>query len=132
MSKSSGNTVLLSDSPDEIRKKVRTAVTDPLKVRRNDPGRPEICLVFTYHKKFNAGEAPEIERDCRSGALGCVDCKMRIATQIASVLEPFREQRAHFESHIDEVKDILADGETRARARAQQTMNEVHSAMAIG
>lgn len=132
MSKSSGNTVLLSDSPDEIRKKVRTAVTDPLKVRRNDPGRPEICLVYTYHKKFNASEAPEIERDCRSGALGCVDCKMRIATHIASVLEPFREQRAHFESHIDEVKDILADGETRARARAQQTMNEVHSTMALG
>ena len=132
MSKSSGNTILLADSPDEIKKKMRTAVTDPLKVRRNDPGRPEICLVFTYHKKFNAVESPEIDRDCRSGALGCVDCKMRIAGNIADVLAPFREKRAHLEANINEVTDVLADGETKARARARATMNDVHNAMGIG
>ena len=132
MSKSSGNTILLADSPDEIKKKMRTAVTDPLKVRRNDPGRPEICLVFTYHKKFNAVESPEIDRDCRSGALGCVDCKMRIAGKIADVLAPFREKRAHLEANINEVTDVLADGETKARARARATMNDVHNAMGIG
>ena len=132
MSKSSGNTILLADSPDEIKKKMRTAVTDPLKVRRNDPGRPEICLVFTYHKKFNAVESPEIDRDCRSGALGCVDCKMRIAGNIADVLAPFREKRAHLEANINEVTDVLVDGETKARASARATMNDVHNAMGIG
>ncbi len=132
MSKSSGNTILLSDSPDEIKKKMRTAVTDPLKVRKNDPGRPEVCLVFTYHQKFNPAESPEIERDCRSGALGCVDCKTRIAATVADVLAPFREKRTHYESHLNEVKDVLVDGETKARIRAQATMTEVRSAMALG
>jgi tryptophanyl-tRNA synthetase len=132
MSKSAGNTVLLSDSPDDIRKKVRTAVTDPLKARKNDPGRPEICLVYTYHQKFNPAGAPDVERDCRSGALGCVDCKMRIAGSIAQTLAPFRERRAHFETHMHEVHDILADGEGRARIRAQETMREVHNSMGLG
>ena len=82
MSKSAGNTILLSDSPEEIKKKVRTAVTDPQKLRKGDPGRPEVCLIFTYHTKFNVPEVPVIDRDCRSGALGCVDCKMNAANHI--------------------------------------------------
>jgi tryptophanyl-tRNA synthetase len=132
MSKSSGNTILLSDSPDEIKKKMRSAVTDPQKMRKNDPGRPQVCLVFTYHKKFNSDDTPEIDRDCRSGALGCVDCKMRIANRVADVLGPFREKRAYYESHLDEVRDVLIDGETKARTRAQATMKEVRNAMALG
>ena len=132
MSKSAGNTVLLSDSPEEIRRKVRTAVTDPQKVRRNDPGRPEVCLVFTYHQKFNPSAVPEIERDCRSGALGCVDCKLRVADRIAGALAPIRERRAHYESHMNEVQEILADGEHRARDRARETMTEVHAVMGLG
>jgi tryptophanyl-tRNA synthetase len=132
MSKSSGNTILLSDSPDEIGKKMRTAVTDILKVRKNDPGRPEVCLVYTYHQKFNPAEAPQIGTDCRSGVLGCVDCKKRISAKVAEELAPIREKRAHYESHLDEVKNILADGETKARARAQGTMGEVRSAMKLG
>ncbi|MER3523774.1 MAG: tryptophan--tRNA ligase [Ignavibacteria bacterium] len=132
MSKSAGNTILLSDPPEEIQRKMRTAVTDPLKVRKNDPGRPEICLVFTYHKKFNGAEVPQIEADCRSGALGCVECKARIAARIAEALEPLRERRAYYETHPDEVKDILADGEQRARAKAQATMIEVREAMKLG
>ena len=75
MSKSLGNTILLSDAPDEIQKKMRTAVTDTLKVRKNDPGRPDVCVVFSYHQKFNPAEIPEIRQGCESGALGCVDCK---------------------------------------------------------
>jgi tryptophanyl-tRNA synthetase len=132
MSKSAGNTILLSDPPDEIKKRMRTAVTDPLKVRKNDPGRPEVCLVFTYHQKFNPKEVPEIDRDCRSGALGCVDCKLRIASRIADALAPFREKRAHYESHMNEVLDTIAEGERRARVRAQATMAEVHTAMNLG
>ncbi|MFN0157863.1 MAG: tryptophan--tRNA ligase [Bacteroidota bacterium] len=132
MSKSAGNTVLLSDSPDEIKKKIRTAVTDPQKLRKNDPGRPEVCLIFTYHKKFNTAEQSQIETDCRSGALGCVDCKARVAQRVAETLAPIREKRVHYESHMDDVKAILADGEHRARTRAQSTMAEVRTAMNVG
>ena len=132
MSKSVGNTILLSDTPEAIQQKMRGAVTDPLKVRKNDPGRPEICLVFTYHQKFNAAEVPEIEAGCRSGALGCVECKRRASAKIAEALTPFREKRAYFESHPGEIETILADGETRARSRAQETMAEVHAVMKLG
>jgi tryptophanyl-tRNA synthetase len=132
MSKSSGNTILLSDSPEEIQKRMRTAVTDSQKIRRNDPGRPEICLVYTYHQKFNPTESPQIAADCKSGVLGCVECKARIASKVADALAPLREKRAHYESHGKEVKEILADGEKRARARAQATMAQVRSAMALG
>jgi tryptophanyl-tRNA synthetase len=132
MSKSAGNTILLSDSPEDIKKKVRTAVTDPQKVRKGDPGRPEVCLIFTYHNKFNPKEVPAIDRDCRSGALGCVDCKMNVANHIIETLTPFRERRAHYESHSQEVKDILHDGEMKAQVIAKQTMSEVHAAMKLG
>jgi tryptophanyl-tRNA synthetase len=132
MSKSAGNTVLLSDAPDEIRKKLRTAVTDPQKLRKNDPGRPEVCLVFTYHQKFSPEGTPEVDRGCRSGALGCVECKLRVADKIADALAPFRERRAHFEANMDDVRDILADGERRARSRAEETMSDVHQAMGLG
>ena len=132
MSKSAGNTILLSDPPEEIAKKMKTAVTDPLKVRRNDPGRPEVCLVFRYHQKFNSLRSAEIDAGCRSGALGCVECKSKIAGVIADHLGPFRERRARLESRPDEVRAILADGETRARARAARTMAEVRQAMDLG
>ena len=132
MSKSAGNTILLSDPPSEVERKMKSAVTDPKKIRRNDPGRPEICLVYTYHKKFNQAEADQIAVDCRSGTLGCVDCKKRIAARISETLAPFREKRAYYENHMDEVNNILADGEKRGRARAQATMAEVHDVMHLG
>ena len=132
MSKSLGNTIQLGDSPAEIQKKVRTAVTDPLKVRKNDPGRPEVCLVYTYHQKFNPPGTQQIETDCRSGALGCVECKNRISTIIADTLAPIREKRTYYVAHPDELTDILADGESRGRARAQGTMAEVRSVMHFG
>jgi len=132
MSKSAGNAIFLADAPDVIQKKLRTAVTDPLKIRKNDPGRPEICLVYTYHQKFNAGEADEIAVDCRSGSLGCVECKKRIADRLAATLTPFRETRAHYDAHPQEVMDVLSDGERRARVRAEETMAEVRSCMQMG
>jgi tryptophanyl-tRNA synthetase len=132
MSKSAGNTILLSDDPAEIQRKMRTAVTDPQKVRKNDPGRPEICLVYSYHRKFNAAAAPEIDAGCRSGALGCVDCKNRISGVIATGLASFREKRAHYESHPEEIRALLDDGEQRARARAEETMRDVRAAMKLG
>jgi tryptophanyl-tRNA synthetase len=132
MSKSLGNTIELSDSPEAIQTKMRTAVTDPAKVRRNDPGHPDVCVVFSYHQRFNQPEVAEIRAGCASGALGCVDCKKNCSAKVADVLLPIREKRARLESNLDEVKDILADGEKRARAVARVTMDEVHTAMKLG
>ena len=132
MSKSAGNTILLSDSPEEIAKRLKTAKTDPQKLRRGDPGHPEICLIFTYHQKFNASETPDIDANCRSGVLGCSDCKLNAAKHIAEHLAPIREKRAHFEAHPEEVKQILHAGEARAKLVAAATMGEVHEVMGLG
>jgi tryptophanyl-tRNA synthetase len=132
MSKSLGNTILLSDSPDEVKKKMKKAVTDPQKIRKGDPGRPDICLVFMYHQKFNPAEAQEIRRGCESGELGCVDCKMKAAEKVNEFLAPLRERRRHYEENQAEVRKILNHGEERARAAAQKTMAEVHQAMKMG
>jgi tryptophanyl-tRNA synthetase len=132
MSKSLGNTILLSDDPETIKAKMKKAVTDPNKVRKGDPGNPEICLVFSYHKKFNSGEVQAIDKGCRSGSLGCFDCKMNCAEKISTFLEPIREKRNYLEKNINEVKDILADGEKRGREVAINTMDEVHERMGIG
>jgi tryptophanyl-tRNA synthetase len=132
MSKSLGNTILLSDEPEVVSQKLRKAVTDPQKLRKNDPGRPEVCLVFTYHKKFNQEEIPQIETDCKSGILGCVICKTNCANKMNDFLAPIIEKRKHYENNLDEVKDILADGEKRAKEVAVATMEEVHQKMKLG
>jgi tryptophanyl-tRNA synthetase len=132
MSKSLGNTILLSDGPEIVKSKLKKAVTDPQKIRRNDPGRPEICLIFSYHKKFNTEEIPEIETGCRSGDLGCVDCKMKCASKLSLFLEPIIQKRNYYENNLDEVHDILNDGEHRGRVTAQETMKSVREAMSFG
>jgi tryptophanyl-tRNA synthetase len=132
MSKSLGNTILISDPSDEIKSKMKKAFTDPQKIYKGDPGRPDICLIFTYHKKFNPDEVPEIRKGCESGQLGCVECKARCAEKIIEFLRPIQEKRKYFESHKEEVKEILASGEERARVVAQKTMDEVHKAMKMG
>jgi len=132
MSKSLGNTILLSDDHETVKAKLKKAVTDPQKIRKGDPGNPEICLVFSYHKKFNPTEVPEVEAGCRSGALGCVDCKMNCASKISIFLEPIIEKRKYYEARTNEVYDILYDGEKRGRKEAQKTMSEVHEKMGIG
>ena len=132
MSKSVGNTILLSDSPEEVKMKLKKAVTDPQKIRRGDPGRPEVCLIYTYQKKFNPENSDEIYTNCKTGALGCVDCKMKCANAIAAKIEPYAEKRNYFHSHQDEVMDILIDGEKRARAVASETMAAVRKAMSLG
>ncbi len=132
MSKSLNNTILLSDSPEEVFHKLKKAVTDPQKIRRNDPGRPEICLIYTYHKRFNPDETEEIAKDCRSGKLGCVDCKNRCASKINGFLQPILEKRNYYESNPDLITDILNDGENKAREVAVATMNEVREKMKLG
>lgn len=132
MSKSLNNSILLSDAPDVVRQKLRKAVTDPQKIRRNDPGRPEVCLVFTYHKKFNSTETAEIEQGCRSGELGCVDCKLKCTSKINEFLAPIIERRQKYEHNKDIVVDVLKSGESRGKEVAEQTMAEVHERMNLG
>lgn len=132
MSKSLGNTILLSDDAEIVKKKIKKAVTDPQRIRKGDPGRPEICLVFTYHKFYNAEEVPEIEKGCRSGELGCFDCKMKCAAKISESMAPILEKRKYYENHLDEVKDILHNGEQKAKEVATDTMQQVREKMKIG
>jgi len=131
MSKSLGNTVLLSDSPEEIAGKIRTAYTDPKKIRATDPGNPDGCVVFAYHRAFNADQAPRIDQLCRAGSLGCVADKKDLAQVLADQLAPFRERRKELESHPKRVADALKHGEEKARAIAQRTMAEVREAMKL-
>ncbi len=133
MSKSLGNTILLSDGPEDVMKKMRNAVTDTEKIRRNDPGRPEVCTVFSYHSRFSAPDTiASIAKDCRSGALGCVDCKKMCAAAISLELEPILEKRHNFASDPDTVRDILLEGERKAKTIARHTMGEVRAAMNLG
>ncbi len=132
MSKSLNNTILLSDDPETVKAKMKKAVTDPNKIRKGDPGNPHICLVFAFHKKFNPLEVPEIEAGCSSGALGCFDCKMNCASHISEFLNPIREKRKYYEDRLNEVEEILIDGEKRARKTAQITMAEVREKMKLG
>ncbi len=133
MSKSLGNTMLLCDSPEDVQNKLRKAVTDTEKIRKNDPGRPEVCTVFSYHQRFSTPDSvAEIERDCRSGALGCVDCKKRCSAAISRELSPILEKRAEYAASPGSVKDILLEGEHYARKAADQTMREVREAMQLG
>jgi tryptophanyl-tRNA synthetase len=131
MSKSMGNVILLSDAPDVIAKKVRTAITDPEKIRMGDPGHPDICNVFAYHMRFNPGAVSEIEDDCRSGKLGCVACKSTCAKVIAEYLSPMRERRSEIEQDQARVQGILGDGAERAREAAGSTLELVRKAMRL-
>ena len=131
MSKSYGNGIELADDATTTTKKVRSYFTDPLKLRRGDPGRPEICPVFTMHQVYNRAETDSIGVDCRSGALGCVDCKTRLAEQMNDALAPLRERRAELDREPGAIDNILADGAARARAVAAQTMAEVRQAMQL-
>ena len=132
MSKSLNNTILLSDAPETVKAKMKKAVTDPNKVRRGDPGNPDICLVYSYHKKFNPSEVSEVDKGCRSGALGCFDCKMNCASKISDFLEPIIEKRKLYEEKPELVKDVLSDGEKRGKAEAMKTMTEVREKMKLG
>ena len=132
MSKSLGNAIMMSDEPETIQAKLRKAVTDPQKVRKGDPGRPEVCLVFTHHTRFSKEHVPEIRAGCESGSLGCVECKRKCGQAIADQLEPFRERRRHYDDHPDELAEILHHGELRAKDEAQATMSEVRQVMGLG
>jgi tryptophanyl-tRNA synthetase len=132
MSKSLGNTILISDGEEEIKNKIKKAFTDPNKLRKGDKGNPDICLIFTYHNKFNPGEVQEIRQGCSSGTLGCFDCKMNIAKKIKDFFAPIHQKRSELENNLDYIKDVLNEGERKAKEVAGKTMGEVREAMKIG
>jgi tryptophanyl-tRNA synthetase len=132
MSKSLDNTIDLADDEDTIRKKVRTFITDPQKVRRGDPGRPEICPIFELHALFSPDIYDWTRENCRSGALGCVDCKMNLADRIAPSFAGFRTRRAELEATPNVAEDILAEGASKVRPVVEDTMKAVRTAMSIG
>jgi tryptophanyl-tRNA synthetase len=129
MSKSLDNAIGLADEPDQIRAKVRSFVTDPQKIRRGDPGRPEICPVFALHTRFSRDDVERVESTCRSGELGCVDCKALLAEHLIEEFEPFRDRRAELEKDPAYLTDILANGAARARPVAQATLEAVRAGM---
>jgi tryptophanyl-tRNA synthetase len=132
MSKSRGNAVALVEEPDEIRRLVGGAFTDPKKLRRNDPGRPEVCNVFTLHGHFTGAErVPAIEGDCRSGALGCVDCKRELAEGMVRALAPIRERYRAVRGDEEGLRALLAAGGARARSLARETLALVRDRMGI-
>jgi len=131
MSKSLGNCIYLSDSAEEVSKKISMAVTDPARQRRTDPGHPEVCTVYAYHKAFNPEFVPELTGACKAAEIGCVDCKKRLAVAINNLLEPMRERRAIYEARPDLVNDILKAGTKRACEEGEKTMSEVRKAMCL-
>ena len=132
MSKSLNNHIELASTPEETVARVKDMVTDPARMKRTDPGNPDICNVFSMHKIFSPQEEIDmVNVECRRAGIGCVDCKKLFAANLNKHLEPFRAKRAELASRPDYVTDVLNDGAKRARAIAQQTMVEVREAMAL-
>jgi tryptophanyl-tRNA synthetase len=128
MSKSYGNTIQLTDPEPVVRQKLKTMVTDPARVRRTDPGDPDKCPVGDLHKVFSTPEKlAEVYEGCRSAGIGCIQCKGWAADSLVQILQPIQDRRASFTDA--QAIEILVDGSNRARARAAQTMDEVHAAM---
>jgi tryptophanyl-tRNA synthetase len=131
MSKSLDNHIEIAASPEEIEERVMTMVTDPQRRRLSDPGRPEVCNVFTLHGVFSPEDVDQIEVDCLSAGIGCVECKRLFAENLAGYFAPFRERRAQLAEDPDRVWQILRDGATQASAIASQVMAEVREAIQL-
>ena len=132
MSKSYGNSVLLSDSPETIDRKLSRMVTDTARVRRTDPGEPEKCPAFNLHKIYcTSQEIEEVSEGCRSAGIGCLDCKKVMIRRVIDDLAPFREKRALYEKRSDEILDVIAEGNRVASDEAATTMSEVRSVLTL-
>ena len=132
MSKSYRNTIELSDNEATIRSKLKTMVTDPARVRREDPGNPDVCPVFDLHKVFSTAETQQRVREgCTTAGIGCIECKSWVADAIVAEIAPIAERRSYYVAHTDEVNAILEDGNQRARARARITMDQVNKAVGL-
>ena len=122
--------IFLSDSPEDIAAKCAKMITDPQRARRSDPGNPDVCNVFEFHKLYSAPETvADIDPKCRSAQTGCVECKKTMADNLTKALEPIREKRRYYEARPELVEDILTAGSEKAREVACETMEAVRSAL---
>jgi tryptophanyl-tRNA synthetase len=132
MSKSLDNHIEIASSAQETQARVMQMLTDPQRLRRSDPGDPDVCNVFSLHKIFSSPEEVEmIDVECRRAGIGCVDCKKMFARNLNAHFEPFRERRAELEAQPNYVDDVLADGAERARGIARVTIAEVKEAVGL-
>ena len=131
MGKSLGNAIYLKDDPETVQKKVMSAVTDPSKIKKDDPANPDVCMVYYYHKIFNQENINTVCGECKNGSRGCVQCKKELSEKINEFLEPIREKRKYYEAHPEEVDEILKDGTKRAREKASEVMERVRKSIQI-
>jgi tryptophanyl-tRNA synthetase len=132
MSKSYGNAISLSDNPEEIQGKIRTMMTDPARKRRSDPGNPELCPVYDYHKIYSSPEILEnVIQGCRSAGIGCIECKKWMSDKLIESISPILERRKIFESRTNEIQDIIQAGNQKAMEEASRTMEDVRQAMKL-
>ena len=132
MSKSYNNAIFISESPEDITAKVAKMVTDPQRARKSDPGNPDVCNVFEFHKIYSDGETvDQINSSCRTAKIGCVECKQIMARNLIQALEPIRVKRDYYQNRPELVDNIIVEGSSKAREVAKETMEEVRSAMGI-
>lgn len=131
MGKSLGNAIYLADSPEEITKKVMGAVTDPNKIKKDDPANPDVCMVYYYHKLMSGKELDTICKECKSGARGCVACKKQLIKNMMEFLKPIQEKRHYYEQHPEEVDKILEEGTKEAQKIATSVMKDVRKSMKL-
>ncbi len=131
MSKSLGNAIYISDDEQTIEKKVMTAVTDPNKIKKDDPANPDVCMVYYYHKMIENENLKTICSECKKGKRGCVSCKKELAQAISTYLKPIREKRKYYEEHPEEVEEILKEGTKAAQNRAKEVMKRVRKNMKL-
>ena len=132
MSKSYGNDISLSDTPEDISKKIKVMITDPARKRRTDPGNPEICPVFEYHKIYSPPETIQtVDRECRVAGIGCIDCKKWMSDNLINNLSPLLNRRREYEKRHSEILDIIEEGNRKANEVANQTMDGVRKAVKL-
>jgi tryptophanyl-tRNA synthetase len=131
MSKSLGNEIGLRDDPETKRKKIKTMVTDPQKIRLGDRGRPEVCPVFALHREFSGDILDQTEAGCRAGTLPCVKCKENLADRLVPYFEPFRSRREELEQTPGLAEEVLANGAAKVRPVVEETMKAVRAAMSL-
>lgn len=132
MSKSYENSIYISDREDVLKKKVAAMFTDPQRIRKSDPGRPHLCNVFTFHQIYSpSDDVAEIAVACKRAGIGCTDCKERLAARILEGMQPIHDRQDYYRLHIEEVREIMEDGNSRATKIARMTMAEVREAVKI-
>ena len=132
MSKSYDNSIYISDSGNVLQEKITSMFTDPQRMRKKDPGNPEICNVFTFQNLYSTPEmVKEIDAGCRNATMGCTDCKKILARRVAEAMAPVHERMAYYVSHLDEIRQIIEEGNKRAKQIACRTMEEVREAVKI-